>query len=365
METELLRRKYIFAVTFMTILFIAVALCQTPADAKTKTMKIGQTIKIKLNDAKYWNNDFYEYYEDPILINKCLVSHKDVVCAGCDGTREFYVLARGFGKTKITIVRKYKVCGFYKEYLYDSKINNVEDEYEEHSKYDEYKYFPLHHHNSSCYDEEGILVCQRDEGTYLLEDYIIKRHYHNKNCYKTFKKTVKINVKKAKISKNNCDAFLLGNKYSAKSLFIESSEGTKFADEMMKTVKLMGKQKSGKFKKGKGYIVTDKGKKIKFISSGKKTVKYKYKGKTYKIKISTVHSIEKMKSDLIKKIKRNLYFPSSFNLISTKVNKKTNELIMKYSARTLAGYRAVYSAKGSYVGSSIRYYDIFKYYLGY
>ena len=153
--------------------------------------------------------------------------------------------------------------------------------------------------------------------------------------------------KSAKIEKRSCMYLFTGTKYKLNSLFkgLKENTGQTF----------MAKQKSGKFLKGKGYKVYSKGKKIKFTKTGKKTVKYKYKSKTYKIYVGVVHSKAKLKSQLVKDVKNvvlPLYSTSTyFKLINTKY--KNGAITMKYYYKDNNGKLV----KASIVGSYKHYYD--------
>ncbi len=305
---------------FMTLFYV------TPSEAQAKTLKVGQCYSVQ----SYIYDETANSADFPIRGLKSTSSNKNVAYTAFtvdyydEEEEEFYmsisVIARGFGTAKIKLSWDRLCCGYHDGEIY----------------YDPYYGY----------------------------DY----HYHDYTCYRHFNKTINVKIKLAKITRSHCDFLYTGQSYSIGSLYSDLNNDF-YINEGIEA-KVMKKQKSGKFKSGSGYVVTNNGKKIKFTSTGKKTVKYKYNGKVRKIYISTVHSKEKLKQAMIKEIKGDLYFPTSFRLRSTKF--KDGVMTMKYSSKALSGYYGVYSVKGSYSDyynirsefyGIITYSDKFKYYL--
>lgn len=156
---------------------------------------------------------------------------------------------------------------------------------------------------------------------------------------KTYSKVFNIKVKEGRIVKKDCDYLFTKKSYTVTSLFKQVKEDEHTA--------ILSKQKSGKFLKGKGYKVTSKGKKITFTKTGAKTVKYKYKSKTYKIKVSTVHSKSQLLKKVIKTIKYNAYYPSSFKLQSATLSSR-GKLKVRYTIKNAYGRQNMKVAFGSY-----------------
>ena len=108
--------------------------------------------------------------------------------------------------------------------------------------------------------------------------------------------------------------------------------------------------RSGKFLKGKGYEVLDKGRKARFTKGGKVTLRYKLKGKVYKIACRSGCVYDELKDFVVKQLRKHLYVPESMQLKSYKLelSKKTEACTFKvrYSALNLFGVRVARTAKG-------------------
>ena len=106
----------------------------------------------------------------------------------------------------------------------------------------------------------------------------------------------------------------------------------------------------GKFLKGKGYTVSGKGKYITFTKTGKVTVKYRYKGKTYKMHFKSVHSKSSTVSKLSKGVKSEALQPWSFYMTKASVVDKDcgAKIKMRFSVVNAYGQRVACTAYGWY-----------------
>ena len=168
------------------------------------------------------------------------------------------------------------------------------------------------------------------------------------------RKTYKITVKGGNYPKRMCDGLYDGTKYSmrnlVRSMVIESEDDEEeFCWSDADFTAYMSKH-GGKFLKGKGYTVSGKGKYITFTKTGKVTVKYRYKGKTYKMHFKSVHSKSSTVSKLSKGVKSEALQPWSFYMTKASVVDKDcgAKIKMRFSVVNAYGQRVACTAYGWY-----------------
>lgn len=175
-------------------------------------------------------------------------------------------------------------------------------------------------------------------------------------------KVYKITVKGGNYSKRMCDGLYTGCKYSMRNLLRSMVIEPEDDEEMYgytdgRFTAYMSKH-GGKFLKGKGYTVSDKGKKIKFTKTGKVTVKYRYKGKTYKMHFKSVHSKAQVVNELTRCVKNDALQPWSFSLTSAKLEDTSYaaNVRMKFTVLNAYGQRVSSTAFGWYQYGYFEYY---------
>ena len=312
---------------------------------KTKTMKMGQMKTYSLISRSFSFDDVSIKSSNKAVV-QCSVCSYEEDGAEYEAPQSYMLFASGFGTSKITLTYK-RFVSFEKSNYYVDKKDYVDAD----GYFDDDSYY-------EAYDE-------------AYEEYEEAESEGGLKKVAFYKQVFTVRVKSGLVSYLDCDGLFTDEKYPFWQLFYNAlykiqceaedsfvyepcDEGVNIYKDL-KDPRLFKSQQSGKFLSGKGYKVTNKGKRIVFTRAGKVTLRYKLKGKVYKIVCKKVHSLSKFKKDAVRAVKNDLLVPNSMKVLS-KTLKYHNSfglyyLNIKYSAKNAYGTRITNSVN-VYIGDN-------------